>query len=133
MLKFLRFEVHACVALSKPCWVDLQFCITVSQKWGCKYNFFSQCRKDWEMNDKVVKQCQRFCCKSLSFFCIWVSKSLCVELHFQITRSKLLMSDLQVWLTMSKKLRGELQIWLTVSKNLRLNGEKESQFCLTVW
>ena len=81
MLKFLRFEVHACVALSKSCWVDLQFCTTVSQKWDCTYNIFSQCRKDWEMNDKVVKQCQIFCCKglflphSLEIFVRWITFS----------------------------------------------------------
>ena len=78
--------------------------------------FFITVSKKWKKNDKVVKQCQRFCGKSVSLFCLTVSNSLRVEIHFQITRPKFFRFDLQVWLTMSKKLRGELQLWLAVSK-----------------
>ena len=65
---------------------------------------------------QVCQQCQRFCGKRVSLFCLTVSKSLWVELHFQITMPNLLRFGLQVWLTMSKKLRGELQVWLAVLK-----------------
>ena len=90
MLKFLRFEIHVCLALSKYGWVDLQFFITVSKKneiaiktfshgvekierWKTRWSnsvrdfaargylyFASQSRLLWELNYIFKSQCQNF-------------------------------------------------------------------------